>query len=249
MLQVGTQQFKASSKIGPNSATRLVNNIPLEWPTDSHPEVFNQTLLLRMKLVDLGNQNILATNEYWQSNPAQKRQAYTDLGQLREHERRVRVNVQVLEQSVGDDRLEFKLRLSNDNANAVALFIRLQLHWPSNLSRNSSSRNASNGANETGDHGEVDLRILPVWWSTNYLSLVPNEQVDVEAWCSTHDVLHAPNLQRGEETIRNRGDIHMDGKMSALEIHLDGWNVLQETVSMTSVPMSTTSFVSKIQVQ
>jgi len=173
-----TQKFNV-----PNISKNSVMHLPkIDWPENvTDPDM---VLLFRFEVFLNGEKVAIDTNDYWQSNPSRP-QIYTYLASLRMPQNLIPLSVHATAKRTQNS-LNGTVTLQNLNS-VVAFFVRIGLE------------------KSQFPPGE-ESRILPVWYTANYISLLPGEQ-------------HLINI--------NCEDPHQN-----LFVVVEGWNVREAKVPL-----------------
>jgi len=168
------------SEIPGNSVRRL--NASALWPEN----VLNNTvLLLRLRLAN--NQAVVDQSDYWISNP-ELPQNFTTLGVLRSSPIRLTINpiLDTISQSKLSSERNVSISIANMNT-VVAFFVQLSV------------------VNSTAITGET--RVLPVWYSANFFTLIPGERTNIV--------------------------LNFNSTAPLLYVKISGWNIFEAFVPIT----------------
>jgi len=167
----------------PNISKNSVMHLPkIDWP--GNVTVPDLVLLYRFEAFLNEEKEAIDTNDYWQSNPSSP-QKYTYLASLRMSQNLISLSV-LATAKVTQNTLNGTVTLKNLNS-VVAFFVRIGLE------------------KSQSPPGE-ESRILPVWYTINYISLLPGEEKVINISCE---------------------DPHQN-----LVVVFDGWNVKEGKVPL-----------------
>jgi hypothetical protein len=150
----------------------------VDWPS-SNILKGDETLLIRVLLLEGRKKETVVSNFYWSSDPSKALQQYRDLAFLRRNVTDwvdVSASISFVTTTTGT----ITLSLSKD-ASAAAMFVQLDLVQSSS----------------EGGLSPVEKRILPVWFSDNLICLVPGETMRLTLTTSkqVNMLLKSPSLR------------------------------------------------------
>jgi mannosylglycoprotein endo-beta-mannosidase len=179
--RLGEAHSVASILVHPNSVTRVGGTDAVPWPAEAKD---TDVLMLRLGLTEPDG-TTLSTNEYWLAREGDGTAvSVTAWGRFRHfHAESPPATLVVLATSTHPDAknaigITVTIRLAQSAA--VGLMVRAQI-----ATSDTALRRESDGV-------ETDTRVLPVWWSHNYVSILPGEERVLTAECTAASPVAAP---------------------------------------------------------
>jgi len=169
------------------SIPEITNNSIMHLPKIDFPQnVTDKTAVLFFRFeVFLNEKNLIDTSDYWQSTPSLP-QDYTYLDTFHQQPNLISLYV-IAAGKLNIQELNVNVTIRN-SASVIAFFIRIGLE------------------KEQSPDPTIENRILPVWYSINYISLLPGEEKSISMECT------------------------LGNPLQKLFVVIEGWNVMQDRI-------------------
>lgn len=199
LVESGSIEIPHGGRILGNSVTHIEEKIPwvggdpISLAADSD---LQDVVFYRLEMAfQTSHTHRMATNSYYMTNPDMTEMDHQSRFAFLGYMRKVLPAVSITVSCIKQEHSNVNCTLHNNIANRLAIMVKLSLI-------------------SDASYNDKDKRILPIYFSRNYISLLPEESVDVVVIADDVDTL----CINGSLTLTENPGLH-------LMLSIDGWNV------------------------